>query len=220
MRLLIIPAFTMSLSIGAIAVFGEAWGIPESLEAAIEWLHGFGDWLWLVAVGVILADSFLMMPSDAAMLVLGLVYGTWLGGALSGAASVAGGMLAFGVMRALGEGFALRVVGERDLLRARAFFARWGAYAVAAARAVGGPAEAVIVLAGLSHMRWQTVFVALCAGGIPTGILKAALGSVADRYPLSAILAAIVLAAVTTWIAGRLIPVPQEAESSRVADPA
>jgi len=48
-------------------------------------------------------------------------------------------LLAFGMIRALGEGFTLWVVGERDLQRSRAFYERRGAYAVATAGAVGGP---------------------------------------------------------------------------------
>ena len=74
--------------------------------------RGLGEWLWLAGAAVIVADSFLLMPSDAAMLILGLVYGPWIGGTLAGAASVVGGLVAFGAMRALGEDLARRVVAS------------------------------------------------------------------------------------------------------------
>jgi uncharacterized membrane protein YdjX (TVP38/TMEM64 family) len=211
MRLLIIPAFTLTLSVVLFLTVMQTTGIPTSFDEAVVWMRSFGDWLWIAASGVILADSFLIMPSDAAMMALGLVYGMAVGGVLSGLASVAGGLLAFGVVRALGEGFALWVVGERDLRLARGFYERWGAYAVATARAVGGPAENVILLAGLSRMRWRSVLAALCAGGIPAGVLKAGLGAFAEQHPITAILAAVLLAILATWVAQRL--------TRRFADP-
>jgi uncharacterized membrane protein YdjX (TVP38/TMEM64 family) len=72
------------------------------------------------------------------------------------------------------------------------------------ARAIGGPVEPVIVLAGLSRMRWRTVLVALCAGGLPAGVLKAGLGAYAEQHPVPAILAAVALAVLATWVAKRL----------------
>ncbi len=204
MRLLIIPAFTLTLSVALFLTVMQTTGIPSSFEEGVVWMKSFGDWLWIAALGVILADSFLIMPSDAAMMALGLVYGVAVGGLLSGLGSVGGGLLAFGIIRALGEGFALWVVGERDLRLARSFYRRWGAYAVAMARTIGGPVEPVIVLAGLSRMPWRTVLVALCAGGLPAGVLKAGLGAYAEQHPVPAILAAVALAVLATWVAKRL----------------
>jgi uncharacterized membrane protein YdjX (TVP38/TMEM64 family) len=203
-RLLIIPAFTLTLSVVLFLTVMQTTGIPSSFEEGVVWMQSFGDWLWIAALGVILADSFLIMPSDAAMMALGLVYGVAVGGLLSGLGSVGGGLLAFGIIRALGEGFALWVVGERDLRRARGFSRRWGSYAVAMARAIGGPVEPVIVLAGLSRMPWRTVLIALCAGGLPAGVLKAGLGAYAEQHPVPAILAAAALAVLATWVARRL----------------
>lgn len=215
MRLLIVPAIFMALSAALFFGVSQLAVIPESMDEAVRWLRGFDQWLWIAAIGVIVADSFLMMPSDAAMMALGLVYGTLAGGVLAGIGSVGGGMLAFGLVRRFGQGAGRRLVGERDLARARAFYRRWGGHSIAAARAVGGPAESVLVLAGLSHMHWRTVLLAMCIGGIPTGVLKAALGSVAEERPIAALLAALALALVASRAARRWLEEGEEAGALR-----
>jgi uncharacterized membrane protein YdjX (TVP38/TMEM64 family) len=186
MRLLIVPAILFGITALLLWTLGERVELPESLDEVVVWLRSHGDRAWLVGGGVILADSILPMPSTPALLTLGIIYGPLLGGLIGGVASVSAGMLGFGATRLLGRRGALFLVGERDLLRTQTFYARWGLYAVAFGRALGGPAELAVVIAGLSEMSLLSVLGALCLGGFVSGFVMAGLGAVAVTQPLLA----------------------------------
>jgi membrane protein DedA with SNARE-associated domain len=117
---------------------------------------------------------------------------------------VIAGLMGFGATRMLGRRAALYLVGERDLQRTEVFYERWGVYAVAFGRAVGGPAEWAVILAGLSRMPFSSVLGALILGGFVSGMVVAALGAVAVTRPLLA--AAITVALLGAMLlAGRIV---------------
>ena len=198
MRLLIFPAMVFGIAGFFAWTFGDRLVFPEEFDEVVVWLRGHGEYAWAVGGSVILADALLPVPSTAAMFSMGIIYGPLLGGLVCGAASVLAGLMGFGATRILGRRGAIFLVGEKDLERTEAFYRRWGLYAVVFGRAIGGPAEWVVVLAGLSKMPFLEVLGALCLGGFVSGMVMAALGSAAVTQPLLAV-------AVTSALLGTML---------------
>lgn len=205
MRLLLIPLAFVLVSATAALVLGSRVEIPESFAEAVAWLRSFDRWVWAVAMAVIIGDFLLPLPSTPALVCLGIVYGPWLGGVLGGIATTSAGLLAFGVTRALGRRGARYLVGEQDLARAQRFYDRWGVYAVALGRALGGPLEWLVLIAGISSMPFARASVALLVGGFSAAFVTAGLGDLAVDRPALALALVLVLALALAWLARRLL---------------
>ncbi len=205
MRLLLIPLLFVLLSGLTLLAIGDRLEIPGSFAEAVSWLRSFERWAWAAGMGVIIADFLLPMPSTPALVGLGIIYGPLVGGLIGGAAATIGGLLAFGLTRSLGRRGALFLVGERDLMRAQRFYERWGIYAVVLGRAIGGPAEWLVLIAGISDMAFLRVLGALIIGGFSAGFVNAWLGHVAVDRPLLALTLVMLLAVLLAWLGRRLI---------------
>ena len=205
MRLLLLPAVVIGLSTLVAFLFGDRLEAPESFEAAVVWLRSYDQWVWLVAMGAVIGDFILPLPSTPALVTLGIVYGPWWGGLLGGIATTTAGVLGFGLTRLLGRRGALFLVGERDPARAEGFYARWGVYAVAFGRAVGGPFEWLILIAGISGMPFARAFVAIAVGGLTVGFVTAFLGDMAVERPMTSLMIVVALVAVLAWFARRML---------------
>ncbi len=193
MRLLILPTLLLGFSSLFLWGLGDRLAFLDEFDAVVAWLRAQGGYAWAVGAGVILSDAVLPAPSTLTTFALGIIYGPLLGGAIGGLASVLAGVLGFGATRLLGRRGALWLLGERDLARTQAFYERWGLYAVVLGRAIGGPAEWAVILAGLSNLRFLPVLGALCLGGFGSGFVMAALGAMAVTHPLAAVAASAAL---------------------------
>ena len=217
MRLLLIPLLFVLLSSLIALALGSQIEVPGSFAEAVAWLRSFERWAWAVAMGVIIGDFLLPLPSTPALVTLGIIYGPLLGGLLGGIATTSAGLLAFGVTRALGRRGALFLVGARDLALAQRFYDRWGIYAVVLGRAIGGPAEWLILVAGISRMPFSRVLVALVVGGFSASFVTAWLGDLAVNRPLLAITFVILLAVFLAWLSRRLLSASANRSSSDAA---
>jgi hypothetical protein len=74
--------------------------------------------------------------------------------------------------------------------------------------AVSGPAEWVVVLAGLSRMPARRVVLAIAIGAFPAGFSMAALGALAVDRPLLALAITVAVAAAVLWLGRRLVHGP------------
>ncbi len=205
MRLLLIPLLFIVLSGVALLAAGDRLEIPGSFAEAVTWLRSFERWAWLAGMGVIIADFLLPMPSTPAFVGLGIVYGPFVGGLIGGSAATIAGLLAFGLTRSLGERGALFLVGERDLARAQRFYEEWGIYAVVLGRAIGGPAEWLVLIAGISDMAFSRVLGALIVGGFSAAFVNAWLGDLAVERPLLSFTLVVLLAVLVAWLARRMM---------------
>lgn len=211
MRLLAIPLLFILVSAAVAFVLGDLDAVPASFAEAVAWLRGHGDWLWLAASAVIIGDFLLPLPSTPALVSLGMVYGPFWGGLIGGIATAVSGLLAFGVTRAIGRRGALFLVGERDLQRAEHFYARWGVSAVVIGRAVGGPLEWLVLIAGISGMPWMRATIALLLGGCASAFATAWLGHVAVDRPILAVALVVAWALAFALIGRWLLPPAREA---------
>ena len=205
-RLLLVPLLFLLLSALTAVVLGDRLAIPESFAEAVAWLRSFERWAWAVAMAVVVLDFLLPMPSTPALVALGIVYGPVAGGLLGGVATTTAGLLAFGLTRALGRRGALLLVGERDLARAERFYRRWGVTAVVLGRAIGGPLEWLVLIAGLSGMPFPRALVALLLGGFSAAFVTAGLGDLAVDRPALALALVLALALALAWAGRRLLP--------------
>ena len=213
MRLLLIPLIFIAFSAMVALALGDQFEIPSSFAEAVAWLRSFDRWAWAIAMAVIIGDFLLPLPSTPALVCLGIIYGPLLGGLLGGIATTIAGLLAFGVTRALGRRGALFLVGERDLERAQRFFDEWGVYAVTLGRAIGGPLEWLVLIAGISGMPFRRALVALLVGGLSASFVTAWLGDLAVDQPALALTITFVLAVGLAWLARRLMPAASDASS-------
>jgi uncharacterized membrane protein YdjX (TVP38/TMEM64 family) len=204
-RLLLVPLLFLAFGLTVANTVGAGAEIPESLDEVVAWLRGYGRWLWLAAAGLIVGDSLFPVPSAPAMFTLGLVYGPLLGGLVASVASMLAGLIGFGIVRFFGPRGLHFLVGDADLARAERFYDRYGIVAVALGKAVGGPAEWLVLLAGLSHMSAGRVVLAIAIGAVPAGFVMATLGTLAIDRPLLSAVLTVAIAAAVLFVGPRLL---------------
>jgi uncharacterized membrane protein YdjX (TVP38/TMEM64 family) len=190
------------LATALLVVFTLAFLLAESrgLEDAETWQawlaplrQGAGAWVAAAAlIGALVADLALPVPSSVVMTLsgglLGLVPGTLVN--LVGALGAA--WLGWGLCRALGEPAFARVVGE-DLPAVRAWFGRWGPWAIILSRAVPMLTEIISCLAGLHGMGFLRFTALTLAGTLPVAAVYAWAGSVGATTLWVPLLVALVL---------------------------
>jgi uncharacterized membrane protein YdjX (TVP38/TMEM64 family) len=211
-RLLLVPLGLLAFGFTLMNTVGSGVEVPESMEEVAPWLRGFGSWAWLAAGGVITADSILPMPSAPAMFSLGVIYGPLLGGLVGSLASLLAGLIGFGIVRFMGPRGVRWLVGDADLARAETFYDRHGLVAVALGKAVGGPAEWVVILAGLSRMPTGRVVMAIALGAVPAGFVMAALGALAIDRPWLALVLTVTVAAAVVFLGPRVLGIGRPAD--------
>ena len=201
-RLLLIVFALIALSVVPFVIWGGQIEEDLSRLGAAGWMQSFGRWAWVVGIGLIASDIALPVPSTAVMGALGIIYGPWLGGAISALGSVTAGLLGYGVCRMIGPKTAQRLVGNEGFGQARALFDRWGGWLVAGSRWLPILPETVSFLAGLTGMRFTRYFGALVCGAIPLGFAFATAGHLgADNAVATLLICAV--APLVMWLAVR-----------------
>ncbi|MGE3807044.1 MAG: VTT domain-containing protein, partial [Gemmataceae bacterium] len=97
------------------------------------WLDALGGWAWLAAIGLMIADIAIPIPTTLVITVMGQKYGPLLGGLIGTLGMFSAGVVAYGLTRLLGLRFARWLLAD-ELDRAHQFFATKGAFAVACSR--------------------------------------------------------------------------------------
>ncbi len=193
MRILLLPLIFISIGSLYFVFFGDIYPIPESPEDLLISLKSYKDQAWIVAICIIIGDVILPLPSDITIFTLGVLYGPLKGGALGSLATFIAGIIGFYIARLMGEKGALFLLGENDLAKANKFYEKWGFLAVALGRAIGGPAEYLVITAGLTKMNPIKVIAAIFIGGVSSSFCMAYLGSQTSDSPYLAVLAAVTL---------------------------
>ncbi|MCB9853478.1 MAG: TVP38/TMEM64 family protein [Phycisphaerales bacterium] len=205
MRLFVVIIALTVLFTAPLLFFGDTFDVALSGDEAVARLRGYGDWAWIVGIGLIVADLVLPIPATAVMAALGIIYGPVIGGVLSGVASFLAGAIAYLATRMIGHRAAVFIVGERDLARTEKFFDRAGGYAVAFSRPLPILPEVTACLAGLAAMRRRVFFVALGIGSFVTGFAYAWVGHAGASNPGMAMLIGAVIPVAIWPIARRML---------------
>jgi uncharacterized membrane protein YdjX (TVP38/TMEM64 family) len=197
----------VALLIGTFAI-ASALDLPL-LEAPTSTLATAGPIGAPIAVGLLIADVVIPVPSSLLMIALGAMCGLVWGSLLSLVGSVGAGWLGFYLGRRGGP-LLERLVPADERVRAETLLDRWGGVAVVATRPFPILAETVAILAGTSGLSWREMSVATVLGSLPAAVIYGAAGAAAVETGEGIIVFAVVLLlAVPIWlIAKRLAPRP------------
>jgi uncharacterized membrane protein YdjX (TVP38/TMEM64 family) len=208
----------LGLLLGVSALFGSIYLLSGQFRAEVNLALGIlgrGDIEslrdYILSYGFLapVASSFLMVmqalvapvPSFLITFANGLAFGVFWGLILSLFGHVLAASVCFGISRALGRVPVEVLVGRAGLESADRWFARWGMYAVFAARLFPGVAFDVIsYAAGLTRMRFRSFLAATALGIFPQTLLYSFLGRQAPEYVgLFLVSSALVVAAVVSF---------------------
>ena len=193
MRLLLFVLGLTALMLLPFIFWGEAFTQWFTGDAGLLWLRSWGRWSWVAVLALLIGDLFLPVPATPVMSAAGYLYGVWVGGLLSATGSFLSGVLAYGMCRQFGRAAAARLVGDEELARGEALFARQGAWLVALSRWLPLLPEVVSCLAGLARMPFRTFAPALACGCLPICFANAAIGAAGrDQPELALALSAVV----------------------------
>jgi uncharacterized membrane protein YdjX (TVP38/TMEM64 family) len=180
----------LAVTAAALLLLSACRGLPEPEEAnrALMLLHDYDRWGWAIGILLIWADVLLPIPQTAVVAALGIVYGTWLGGAIGAVGLVSGGLLGYALMRTAAGSFAHRFIAPRRREKMERLFEQGGAWAIILTRSLPySVPEAMTLLAGLARMPILAFTTALVLGSVPTAFVFAAVGAGWADQPLLAL---------------------------------
>lgn len=133
----------------------------------------------VVGLGLLIADVLIPVPSSLVMIAHGALFGVIPGTLLSLLGSTGASMVGFGIGR---RSTLSRYISEQERLRAEALFQKWGWLAIVISRPIPMLAEATVILAGTTGMRWSTLIFSAVIGSLPAAFLYAVTGATAARF--------------------------------------
>lgn len=181
----------------------RAGGVLASGDVAAlrDYILSYGIWAPAASTALMVLQALAaFVPGFLLGFANGLAFGAFWGGLLSIASGALAAAISFGIARAVGRVPVEALVGKRSLGSADRWFARYGAYAVLAARLIPVVSfDAVSYAAGLTRMRFWRFLLATTAGMTPACFVYAYLG---DHAPGNVNL---LLAAFGIFVAGAII---------------
>jgi uncharacterized membrane protein YdjX (TVP38/TMEM64 family) len=168
-------------------LWGDSLMTVFSQEGTIAWLEHYGNWAWLAAIGLLMADLLLPLPATLIMSALEYFYGTIGGGLVSAIGSFMAGSLGYWICRSMGEDAAIKLLGPTDFERGKKLSGHVGGWVVALSRWLPVFPEVVACMAGLTRMRPGYFHAALFCGSIPLGFTYAYVGATGQSNPAVAI---------------------------------
>ncbi len=168
-------------------VWGDSLMATFSQDGTIAWLHQYGDWAWIAAIVLLMADLLLPLPATLVMSALGYIYGAVIGGFIGAAGSFMAGSLGYWLCRWLGESAAIQLLGAKDYARGKNLSNNVGGWIVVLSRWLPVFPEVISCMAGLTRMRAGYFHIALLCGSLPLGFTYAFVGSTGISHPAVAI---------------------------------
>lgn len=163
-------------------IFGEQIWQVFTDDGVVFWLKSFGSLAWLAAIGLLIADLAIPVPTTAVMAALGMVYGPVIGGIVASFGSIVSGLLGYALCRKIGRPFALLLSGKKGLAEGEKLFQNIGGWIVVMSRWLPVVSELVACLAGLSKMSFPIFLAALICGSLPLGFLFSSIGYIGDEH--------------------------------------
>lgn len=195
-----------------LALFAAAMALGLPVEDARPWMGRGGAGAAAVGVSLLVVDVALPVPSSGVMMLHGLLFGLWVGAALSLVGSIGAAAVGFWLGRA-GNAWIRRLVTPEEHDRAGRLLARWGALAIVASRPVPMLAETMMILAGASPMPWGRAMLAAFAGSVPAALAYAAVGATAASLTAgTAVFVGVVVIGGVFWWWGRRADAGADAE--------
>ena len=193
MRNWIVMGVLIAFIIISFLIFGEKLTSFFEEGKAVQFLEQYGQWAWLIAIILLMADLILPLPGTIIMSALGLIYGPVIGGILATFGNFLAGVFAYTLCRSIGDKAVLWLLGEKDLNNGHKIFEQRGGWIVALSRWLPILPEAISCMAGLNRMHFSKFVIALTCGSLPLGFAFAYICYYGIEEPLIAIMASAVL---------------------------
>ncbi len=219
MRLAAFISILLVVALTPVFIFGDTIDEQFGGQKGVELLSTYGHWAWLFAIGLIISDLCLPVPTPAVMAALGLLYGPLLGGFIGGIGSILAGLVAYGGCRLLGKRVANVLAGEDNLPKLQRFFDRSGGAAIAFSRWLPILPEGLACLAGLSRMAFLPFLTAVSVGSFAMGFAFAFLGAAYTDKPTTGIIISAVIPLVLWPVVHRWLREPKSPSMSTAPYP-
>jgi uncharacterized membrane protein YdjX (TVP38/TMEM64 family) len=191
-----------------VAAEQAGWLAPAVTEQFLARLHASPRGqvgVALAVAGLLAVDVLLPIPSSLVMALAGKLLGPVTGGLAACLGAGLSAAIGYGACRWGGERAFRRLVGDRDTARLRAWFERYGVYAIVLSRPVPMLTEILSCLAGLAAMPVRPFALAAALGTVPICFVYSYVGSRGDlRDPWPAIWIALVIPALGWLFVRRL----------------
>lgn len=182
-RFWLVPLVLAVFVVGPFLLWGdriEAVIAPDPETGAVP---GGVGWLWLAAIGLLVADILIPVPTTSIIAALGIAYGPVTGALVAAAGSMLAAAIGYAIGRWLGRPVAARFVGEA-MRGGEEAFARYGGWLVAGSRWMPVLPEVVSVVAGVSRMPFGRFMAAAACGVAPFSATFAAIGHFGAERPV------------------------------------
>ncbi|MEM7267894.1 MAG: VTT domain-containing protein [Pseudomonadota bacterium] len=202
-RFWLIPLLLALMVVGPFLIWGEAmanllWIDPETGQASA----GQGVF-WAVAIGLLIADIFIPVPTTSILAALGIVYGPALGAVIGVAGTMSAAAAGYAFGRFLGRPVAARFLGA-SIEGGERIFKRHGGWIVALSRWAPVLPEVVSVVAGVSRMPVAAFLLAALCGVVPFCIVFALVGHLGAEQPIWTLVISAVAPFALWWLARRV----------------
>lgn len=199
MRLLLLFLGLAAIVLVIFFIWGDALMALFTQEGTIAWLKGYGYWAWAAAVVLLMADLILPLPATLIMAALGFFYGPLVGGLISACGSFLAGSFGYWLCWFMGEGAAIKLLGEKDFARGKKLSGNIGGWVVALSRWLPVFPEVIACMAGLTRMPPRYFHTALLCGSLPLGFVYAYVGTTGVTHPVLAIVLSAGLPPLIWW---------------------
>ncbi|MGH6777745.1 MAG: TVP38/TMEM64 family protein [Bradyrhizobium sp.] len=147
-----------------------------------RFIRAWGAWSAVGAVALMALHSFLPLPAEVIAMGNGMIFGPWLGTALTWIGAMIGAILSFALARVLGRPLARRVLPERHWQRLDALPTRPGTLLLVRFLPIVS-FNLVNYAAGILHVHWWTFSWTTAIGILPLTIAMALLGNEMTTAP-------------------------------------
>lgn len=199
-RFWVIPLVIFALVVAPFLIWGEtlvAFIAPDP-EAGV--FPGGREWLWLIAIALLVADILIPVPTTSVIAALGIVYGPVLGSLVGLVGTMAAAFTGYGVGRLFGRPLSERLIGD-GLSRGERLFANHGGWIVAASRWMPILPEVISVVAGVSRMRFAAFAAAALCGLVPFCAVFATFGHLGADRPAATLIVSAIAPFALWWVA-------------------
>ncbi len=172
--------------------------------ALVDLLRGLGGWAVAGSLGLMVLHSFVPFPAEYLAVANGMVFGFVWGSVITWSGAMLGAWLAFGLARALGRPYVMRIVPTRHWQRIDTWTGDHGWSALLAARLMPVIAFNLInYAAGLVRVSWWTFTWTTALGILPLTLLMVLLGERMTTMPPWAWVALALVAVGVWWLLRR-----------------
>jgi uncharacterized membrane protein YdjX (TVP38/TMEM64 family) len=202
MKKIIIIVTVLVVLFTVLFMIGENIGILKG-EHIEKQISAFGSTLTgricmsLTIIGLLVIDILLPIPSSIVMTLSGKLLGFFPGGIISFIGALLAAWLGFFACRFGGKKVFIRLIGEEDISKVKAWFEKYGIFAIILSRPVPMLTEILSCLAGLSQVSPLLFTLAVIFGTLPICFVYSYAGQISSIFnPWPAIWVALAIPAI------------------------